>query len=154
MQTLFDLSAYQESAARIVANVFDVMTGYQVELTVDEYAPDTQMVTAAVFFAGTWRGAVLFECSQDQAFLLAARLMGIPRPASMDDDVRDALGEFVNMIGGNLKSVLPTGIGLSIPSVLNGSDYAYKICGDNLKERVPFYSEFGPFWVTLVQMVE
>jgi CheY-specific phosphatase CheX len=153
MDTIIDVLSYQSSSSQIVADVFETMIGYHVDPCPEVYAPDARMVTAAVFFAGNWRGATLLECSQAQACVFAGRLMGIPRPESMNDDVRDALGEFVNMIGGNLKSVLPPGVALSMPSVLDGSDYAYKICGDNLKDRLSFRGDLGPLWVTLVQLV-
>jgi len=49
--------------------------------------------------------------------------------------VRDALGELANMLAGNLKSVLPSGVVLSMPSVIEGSDYSLRICGKRLIER-------------------
>jgi chemotaxis protein CheX len=154
MQSIFEASTYEAASAQIVHDVFETMLCYQVDRSCDEYAPGPNMVTAVVFFAGAWKGATVLECSRDQAFAFAGRLMGIPQPDQMDNDVRDSLGELANMIGGNLKSILPTGVGLSMPSVLDGSDYAFKICGANLIDRLSFRGELGPFWVTLVQMVE
>jgi hypothetical protein len=80
--------------------------------------------------------------------------MEIAEPVSMDDDVRDSVGEIINMIGGNLKSVLPAGVGLSMPSVVEGADSAYRICGANLTERLSFRGKLGHFWVTLVQTID
>lgn len=37
-----------------------------------------------------------------------------------DSDVADALGEFVNIVGGNIKSALPGPIALSLPLVALG----------------------------------
>ena len=65
----------------------------------------------------------------------------------------DAMGEIVNMIGGNLKSVLPHGVGLSLPSVVKGKDYAWRICGNNRRETLTFDSCEGRFRVALVQTV-
>jgi chemotaxis protein CheX len=107
----------------------------------------------AVFFAGSWQGAVLLECCRDGALAFASRLMRINPSAVSDDDARDALGEIVNMIGGNLKSVLPHSVGLSPPSVVKGKDYAYRICGNNRRERLAFDSCAGKFCVTLLQTV-
>jgi hypothetical protein len=59
------------------------------------------------------------------------------------------------MIGGNLKSVLPHGVALSMPSVVAGSDYALRICGGNAEsERLAFNSPAGSFWVTLIRLPE
>ena len=43
------------------------------------------------------------------------------------DDVRDALGEITNMIGGNVKALLPTPSRLSLPTVVEGADYAVTV---------------------------
>jgi chemotaxis protein CheX len=154
MQSIFDVSAYDAPIAQIAQDVFQTMLDYPVCLSQEETAVQSDTVTAAIFLAGAWQGAVLLECSQAQALAFTGRLMGIPEPAEMNDDVRDALGEIINMVGGNLKSVLPSGVGLSIPSVLNGADYAYRICGTNRKEKTFLRGELGPFQITLVQMPE
>ena len=149
---IFETSSYEAPVAAIVHDVFDTMLNYPVDQPQEDYEARTEIVTAAIFFAGSRQGAVILECTQARALYFAARLMNIPAPASMDDDTRDSLGEIVNMIGGNLKSVLLPGVGLSMPSVLEGADHAYKICGANLKERISFRGPLGPLWLTLVQM--
>jgi chemotaxis protein CheX len=73
-------------------------------------------------------------------------------PAALDDVVRDMLGELANMIGGNLKSVLAPGIRLSMPSVVEGSDYSLRVCGAQVRERLAFQCAEGPFWVTILAM--
>jgi chemotaxis protein CheX len=77
--------------------------------------------------------------------------MGIPTPIQFDDDVCDALGELANMIGGNLKSVLPRGVSLSLPSVVQGNSYSLRVCGGHRNNRMSFTGPDGPFWVTLVE---
>jgi CheY-specific phosphatase CheX len=61
------------------------------------------------------------------------------------------MGELANMIGGNLKSVLPRGASLSMPSVVEGSKYSVRVCGANRNKRMSFESPDGTFWVTLVE---
>jgi CheY-specific phosphatase CheX len=154
MQNIFQPSSYHNATATIVLDVFDEMLGYQVEQSLESRALESDMVTAAIFFGGAWKGAAMLECSPAQAFFFTAQLMKIAEPVSMDDDVRDSVGEIINMIGGNLKSVLPGGVGLSLPSVVEGADSAYRICGANLKERLSFRGKLGHFWVTLVQTID
>jgi CheY-specific phosphatase CheX len=154
MQSIFETSTYAEVTVRIVCDLFDTMLQYETRESDEDYVGQNDGVTSAIFFAGAWRGAVVVECSEQQACFFSARLMGIPQPAQMDDDVRDAMGELVNMIGGNLKSVLPPGVSLSMPSVLEGAAYAYRICGANQKMRLAFRGDAGPLWVTLVQVAE
>lgn len=153
MPAIFDLPVHEQMTVQIVRDVFETMLRYNIHESSDAYCTRPNQVTASVFFAGEWKGAVLLECSQCQARLFGSRLMSIPEPAEMDGDVRDGMGELVNMIGGNLKSVLPPGVSLSMPAVLEGPEYAYKICGSNQTARFSFRGAAGTFWVTLVQVI-
>lgn len=114
--------------------------------------PDS--VTAAVHFVGDWRGVTLIECTSQQACQFAARFMGIDQPAEIDSDVRDVMGELANMVAGNLKSLLPRGVDLSMPCVVEGSDYNVSMCGLGAVERMPFASATGNFCITLIEMLQ
>ncbi|MBI3684391.1 MAG: chemotaxis protein CheX [Acidobacteria bacterium] len=149
----FPVEAYQAEISQIVAEVFQTMLGLEVGPEGAEHEPTPDAITAAIFFAGSWKGAVLIEASRRQALTWTARLMSIREPSTITDDVRDSLGELVNIIGGNLKSVLPSGVGLSMPTVVEGTDYSVKVCGENLVNRLCFSSPAGCFSVTLVEVV-
>jgi CheY-specific phosphatase CheX len=146
--------AYRANVVPIVDMVFTTMLGLKVELYPMPWARPSDMVTAAVYFAGAWRGAVLLECTRRQARKFARLLMSIGPSAMIDEDVRDSLGELANMLAGNLKSVLPSGVVLSMPSVIEGSDYSLQICGKRSIERVPFWSTEDIFGVTLVEIFD
>ena len=150
----FPVEAYQSETAQIVADVFQTMLGIPVEPITMEWAPQPGNMTAAIFFAGNWKGAVLIECGEQQACRWTAKLMSITEPSAITDDVRDAMGEIANMVGGNLKSVLPAGVSLSMPSVVQGRDYSMRICGGNLVNRQAFNGPHGLFWITFVEVVE
>jgi chemotaxis protein CheX len=79
--------------------------------------------------------------------------MGIALPAAVDDDVRDVMGELANMVAGNLKCLLPRGTGLSLPSVVEGSDYTLRVCGVHAVERMVFSSATGLFRITLIEVL-
>jgi chemotaxis protein CheX len=49
---------------------------------------------------------------------LTRHLLRVSAPA--DDDVADALGELANIVGGNLKSLMPPPSALSLPSTARG----------------------------------
>ncbi|MBL8217735.1 MAG: chemotaxis protein CheX [Bryobacterales bacterium] len=151
----FPVEAYQSETAQIVSDVFLTMLGMEVQPTPEVWTLQPGTMTAAIFFAGNWKGAVLIECSERQACRWTAKLMSIPEPEGITDDVRDAMGEIANMVGGNLKSVLPAGVGLSMPSVVQGRDYSLRICGgSNLVNRQSFAGPHGTFWITFVEVVE
>jgi len=144
--------AYRENVVPVVDMVFTTMLGLKVELYPMPWVRPPDMVTSTVYFAGAWQGAVLLECTRAQARTFAQLLMSIGPPATIDEDVRDTLGELANMLAGNLKSVLPSGVVLSMPSVIEGSDYSLQICGKRSIERVLFWSIEDIFGVTLVDM--
>jgi chemotaxis protein CheX len=74
-------------------------------------------VTASVSVTGAWRGHVLVSCSEAAAKNVAAALLGIEFDDVTEEDVADALGELANIIGGNIKSLLPEPCALSLPHV-------------------------------------
>jgi chemotaxis protein CheX len=154
MPAPFSLDVYRDDLARIVESVFRTMM--DLEAAVSEacwiHAPGT--ITSAVHFTGAWRGAVLVECGAPQACQFTARFMGTELPAAIDDDVRDVMGELANMVAGNLKSLLPRGVDLSMPSVVEGSDYSLHVCGVNAAERMTFASGAGDFRITLIEMLQ
>jgi len=136
--------------AHIVESVFATMLGLEVAECATPWFPNGERLTAAVHLAGDWSGAVLLECDRRQACQFAARFLSTDPSGSVDDDVRDVLGELVNMIGGNMKCALTTGIRLSMPSVVNGSDYCLRVCGAVVRQRLAFQSAAGTIWVTLL----
>ncbi|GAA2356161.1 chemotaxis protein CheX [Dactylosporangium salmoneum] len=87
--------------------------------------PETD-VTASVSVTGAWRGHVLVSCSEPAAKNVAAALLGIDFDDVAEEDVADALGELANIIGGNVKSLLPEPCALSLPHVhVDGSNGRY-----------------------------
>lgn len=149
--SVLQVEAYETEVCRIVQDVLMTMTQYPVAPGIEAYSEHPDHATCAVYFAGEWSGAVLVECSLAMAYEFTARLMRIPKPIQFDNDVFDALGELANMIGGNLKSVLPRGVALSMPFVIEGSHYSVRVCGANKCNRMSFDGPNGPFWVTLVE---
>jgi len=154
MEAIFPLSCYRADLAQIVETVFQTMVNTEVTRTEIPWTPSTDVLTAAIHFAGEWKGAVLLECTKPQAFEFTNRLMSIDTPGEINDDVRDTMGELANMLAGNLKSVLPHGIGLSMPLVVEGRDYSLRVCGSSVIDRMPFSSALGVLWVTLVEVLE
>lgn len=146
--------AYRENVQQVVDMVFTTMLGLKVEPHPSAWIRPADMVTAAVYFAGVWHGAILLECTCRQARTFAQLLMSIEMPKAVNDDVRDTLGELANMLAGNLKSVLPRGVVLSMPSLIEGSDYSLQICGKRTIDRMQFSCAEGVIGVTLVEILD
>lgn len=142
-----------EDIEQIAASVFSTMLGleFQTRTASRAYPASPNTLTASVQLDGVWRGAVLLHCLEEQAREFAARFLGMPPPESVDDDVRDVLGELANMIAGNLKCTLRPGIRLSIPSVVNGSIPSLRDAGNVICE-LGFNTEGGPFWLCALEI--
>ncbi|WP_157538327.1 MULTISPECIES: chemotaxis protein CheX [unclassified Nocardioides] len=81
----------------------------------------TGVWSAAVTISGGWHGVVTVELDADVAGRLSARMLDLPSAEDAEDaDVADAVGELVNMIGGNVKSLMPGPSVLSLPAVAAG----------------------------------
>ena len=75
---------------------------------VDEPAPpDHDLLLATVHIAGEWTGSVVLALSQPVAIESAAAMLHIDCRGRHATDQHDVASELVNMIGGNLKSLLP-----------------------------------------------
>jgi chemotaxis protein CheX len=148
MPTELRIEVRPSELAQIVESVFATMLGLEATECGTRWFPGADRLTSAVHLAGEWNGAVLLECDQRQACRFAGRFLSMDPSETVDDVVRDVLGELANMIGGNLKCVLSQGILLSMPSVMDGSDYSLRVCGVEVRLRLAFQCDDGLFWVT------
>ena len=79
--------------------------------------PDDAM-SSWVEVVGPWTGAVVLTCGRATAEELSRSLLKEHAPPVLDDeDVQDALGELANVVGGNVKAVLPGPSVLGLPEV-------------------------------------
>lgn len=148
----FPLDTYRQGIRDVTTSVYETMLDLPLRSAAASTTPGSGSFTAAVYYAGAWKGALLLECSPQQVMDWGARLMSLAPPVSLED-ARDGLGELTNVIAGNLKALLPPGVGISLPSVVQGSDYSLRICGGNLTESLCFEDPTGPFRITLVELI-
>lgn len=74
--------------------------------------------SAAVTVSGKWEAMVTVELSAGLADEVTRRMLG--GSELTEEDIADAVGELVNMIGGNVKSLMPGPSTLSLPMVTSG----------------------------------
>ncbi|WP_336030514.1 chemotaxis protein CheX [Geodermatophilus sp. FMUSA9-8] len=71
-----------------------------------------------VGITGPWTGTVVLTTGRDTAVELTRALLREHAPEVLEDeDVDDALGELANVVGGNVKAVLPGPSALGLPEV-------------------------------------
>jgi chemotaxis protein CheX len=105
---------------QIVTEVFGSFLGGDDALPVPGPAAADSPVTASVSITGGWDGHVVFGASTAAAQKAAAVLLMMDEDELAEADVADAVGELANMIGGNIKSLLPGPSALTLPLVSLG----------------------------------
>lgn len=113
-------------------------------------APD-RVVSGCVQFTGAWEGAVTIECSAEFARQAAATMFGVEVGTASVADTQDAIGELTNMTGGNVKALLPEPCRLSLPTVVEGTDYTTRVPGGELLTTVAFDCQGSPLVVRLLR---
>ena len=107
--------------------------------------------SAAVHFTGDWNGLLVITMPNRSARSLAASMFQLSPDNVSDADMGDATGEVANILGGNVKALLPPPSALSLPSVYKGdllaqgvipveSDFVQSLCfrvdGEQLSIRL------------------
>ena len=89
---------------------------------VEELTPEgvEDQVVASVCVDGPWTGVIVVATTRRAGRDIAASLLAIEHAVVTDRDIDDALGEVANVLGGNLKTLLPPPSSLSLPSVAGG----------------------------------
>jgi hypothetical protein len=82
-------------------------------------------VRAAIELRGDWNGRLALTCAPDVAAEIAGAMLGAAAAELSVEDVHDALGEVVNVVGGTVKGALGGELALGLPDVRpSGADPA------------------------------
>ena len=84
--------------------------------TYDENQPSE--VHSSVSITGSWTGHVVYASSTQAARRAAAAFLAMEVDEVSQEDLSDVLGELANIVGGNVKAMLPPGAFLSLPQVV------------------------------------
>jgi chemotaxis protein CheX len=135
-----------------VEEVFQLMLG--VSCARDSFQPiqEAESVTAVVGFGGLLSGACVFRSGARVALRIAALMTGMEFD-SIDDTVKDAIGEIGNMLAGTWKSKVPNlaaNCGLSVPAVITGRDYKLHVQAPEFQLHHVYRFEDAFFEVTII----
>jgi chemotaxis protein CheX len=139
-----------------VHEVFGTMLGVQcrrdpLDLTLGEDV-SAESVTAVVGFGGILSGACVFRCGAPAACHIATRLAG-QEFDSLEEIVKDAIGEICNMLAGSWKTRVPAlaaNCGLSVPAVITGRDYRLHVQAPEFRISHTYSFEGVRFEMTIV----
>jgi chemotaxis protein CheX len=116
-----------EEILGITRDVWESFTGRAIDVADGQAHPGGGDVTVGcVTVTGAWQGSVLLACPAQLARLAAAAMFDLPAEQLDDREVADALGELTNMVGGNIKSLIPGPSRLSMPAVTVGASPTVK----------------------------
>src|ERR1039457_1315705 len=128
-----------------VREIFSSMIGVDVaqsQITVME-TKFKDSITAMVGFAGSYNGTISINAQQKVAIAIVSHMLGM-EITECDDEVRDAIGEIANMIGGSFKHHFVNDgheVRLSTPSVISGNEYT--ITSGSVQDTLALLFEFG-----------
>lgn len=144
----------EEEIRQVAEMVWDSVLGAPLVRSPEIPPPPERVVSGCVHFTGAWEGAVTIECSAEFARSAAATMFGVDVGTASPSDMQDAMGELTNMTGGNVKALLPEGCRLSLPTVIEGTEYSTRVPGSELLTTVAFKCQGSPVVVRLLKKSE
>jgi chemotaxis protein CheX len=81
-------------------------------------------VHSSVSITGSWTGHIVYASSTVAAQRAAAAFLAMEPDEVSPEDLSDVLGELANIVGGNVKAMLPPGCFLSLPQVVMAPESA------------------------------
>jgi flagellar motor switch protein FliN len=124
--------------------LFDTMLSMRLELSdpSEKPSPEIVQIVSSISFAGDVSGSVHIQVGEDFARLIAGRMTNKSLEEVGDlDEVKDAVGEVGNIIGGNLKSAFcDAGLECEIspPNLTAGHNFKIEILNMARYERFAF----------------
>ena len=141
--------AYEEEVASIVASIWQSMLNLDALPTDHPFeVPMNECLSGSISITGDWKGSFLLKMPKSLAQKSAEVMFASEPGSNSEEEVRDALGELTNMVGGSFKSMMEGNCQLSLPSIIEGSVFrpgTEEVC------RRTFETEGLPFEVTVFQ---
>lgn len=126
------VSKIRDILAEAARDVFEKMT--QLAIRFEDVSgrrfDDMEHLSSSVSFAGEWTGSVSLNCLGNSACFVTSKLLGTAMESTSDPDVKDAMGEMANMIGGRFKALFAEkcnggreAFRMSVPTVVTGREF-------------------------------
>jgi hypothetical protein len=93
----------------------------------EEIPAEGPVIIGSIQVTGAWPCTLALAASAELAAVCAEKFYGRPAAEIPPEDVMDAWGELVNQIGGNLKALVAPPTHLSLPHVVSGSTFTYRV---------------------------
>ena len=100
---------------------------------------------------GAWEGTVAVARSDELARLITGTCFDVDPLEADSSEINDAVGEIANMIGGNVKALMPAPSQLSLPTVTTGIDCVVTFPGTREECREAFFVDGEPLFVSILR---
>ncbi len=108
-----------------------------------------ESISGVIGLAGTHKGVLAIHIPYKVAMAITSSFLGMDVD-EINEDVKDAVGELANMLGGNVKSILSESgrdISLSLPSTITGQHYDFQPTKEAERIIIPFRCDAGEFTI-------
>lgn len=138
---------YADDLEQIIQTVFTTMFEMELVRQDEVVASESAPLLATVQIAGAWTGSVVLAISSDLIRTAASRMLNCDATEITTEDQQEVASELANMIGGNLKSILPAPSILSIPTIGPNHKPESAITHGDLHLQLTFTGEVGSLLV-------
>ncbi len=135
-----------------ISEIFTQMVMMEISVAgepIFKLGPIKDSITGMIGLAGVHKGVLAVHFSKQVALDVTSKLL-LTEFEEINVDVQDAIGEIVNVLGGNLKTILSDqgkDIQLSLPSTMYGDEYTFTSQLDVDQVILPFKAPAGIFYV-------
>ena len=149
-QEVVPVTEWPEILGKSASDVFSMMVGSTITLPKRGDLPVQANITGMVGIAGAFCAVFSLRCSTQSATRMASQMLGVSL-ADAATQLGDAVGEVCNMVAGDFKAKIGLGdkCGLSVPSVVSGSNYQLHSAPGSQRLEVPLLYEGEPVWLAL-----
>lgn len=109
-------------------------------------------LSSIIQITGDWMGSVIIDYAPELARKMAGLFSDADPSTITFAEMRDVLGETVNIVAGHIKEHLPPNCQLSLPTVVAGLDYRLLVAGALPVSRNAFACEGAPFQLTIFEL--
>lgn len=111
-------------------------------------------IQGQVQVTGQWQGTLVLQCSRGAAQRAAGVMFDREPDDLTPEDIYDTVGELANMLGGTVKSIVASdGCFLSLPIVIEGTDFNVRALNTKVVARQAFEDAGEPIVVTVLEAV-
>ncbi len=111
------MSIDAQTLQQVVNDVCFGMLGLSMEPVESESCEEKDALSAVVRISGGWNSLVQVLAPMSTARVIASTMFATSEDDLSEEEIRDAVGEIVNMVGGNLKGIMEGDSSLSLPCV-------------------------------------